>query len=60
MGVAWADVAHVGSWGGGSLPFFIPCLYFEECAGVIEAETLISHCIILEMAINIKIDGVIH
>ena len=35
-------------------------LDFELCAGVLEAEILISHCILLEKAMNIKISGVIH
>ena len=32
---------------------------FELCAGVLEAETLIGHCILLENAMNMKIGGVI-
>ena len=45
--------------GGGSLPFLIPCLYFEY-PGVLEVETLIGHCILLEKTMNMKIDGVIY
>ena len=45
---------------GCSLPFIIPCFVFELCAGVLEAEILISHCILLEKDMNMKIDGVIH
>ena len=33
---------------------------FEVCAGVLEAETLIGCCILLEKAMNMKIGGVIH
>ena len=45
--------------GGGSLPFHYSLFVFELCAEVLEAETLISHCILLEKAMNIKIGGVI-
>ena len=44
----------------GSLPLIIPCFVFELCAEVLKAETLISHCILLKKAMNIKIGGVIH
>ena len=33
---------------------------FELCARVLEAETLIDYCILLEKAMNMKIGGVIH
>ena len=48
--------------GGGSLPFNIhySLLVFELCAGVLEAETLFGHCILLEKAMNMKIGGIIH
>ena len=46
--------------GGGSFPFNYSLLVFEWCAGVLEAETLIDCCILLEKAMNMKIGGVIH
>ena len=46
--------------GKGSLPFIIPWFVFELCAGVLEAETLIGYCILLENAMNMKIGGVIY
>ena len=46
--------------GGGSLPFIIPCFVFELYVGVLGAETLIGHCILLEKAMNMKSNGVIH
>ena len=45
--------------GRGSLPFDYSLLVFELCAGVLEAETLIGYCILLEKAMNMKISGVI-
>ena len=60
MGVAWADVAHVGSSGRGFPPFHYSLLVFELCAEVLEAETLIGCCILLEKAMNMKIGGIIH
>ena len=41
-------------------PFHYSLLVFELYAGVLEAETLIHHYILLEKAMNMKIDGVIH
>ena len=46
--------------GGGFLSFHHSLLVFELCAGVLKAETLISHCILSEKAINMKISEVIH
>ena len=46
--------------GRGSLPFDYSLFVFELCAGVLEAETLIGHCILLEKVMNMKINGVIH
>ena len=46
--------------GGGSLPLFHSLLVFELCARVLEAETLIGYCILLEKAMNMKIGRVIH
>ena len=40
-------------------PLHYSLLVFELCVGVLEAETLIGHCILLEKAMNMKIDGVI-
>ena len=45
--------------GGGSLSFICSLVVFELCAGVLEAETLIGHCILLEKAMNMKIGRVI-
>ena len=45
--------------GGGSLLHY-SLLVFDLCAGMLEAETLIGYCILLEKAMNMKIDGVIH
>ena len=42
------------------LPLHYSLFVFELCAGVLEAETLIDYCILLEKAINMKIGGVIH
>ena len=40
-------------------PFlFLAC--FEWCTGVLKTKTLIGHCILLEKAMNMKIDEVIH
>ena len=46
--------------GGGFLPFHYSLLVFELCAGMLEAETLIGYCILLEKAMNMKIGEVIH
>ena len=46
--------------GGGSLPFHYSLFVFELCAGVLEAKTLIGHCILLEKAMNMKVGGIIH
>ena len=46
--------------GGGSLPFHYSLVVCELCTEVLEAETLIGYCILLEKAMNIKIGGVIH
>ena len=40
--------------------FHYSVLVFEWYVGVLEAETLIGCCILLEKAMNMKIDGVIH
>ena len=58
--MAWVDVAHVGSYGRGFPPLDYSLLVFEWCARVLEAETLIGHCILLKKAMNMKIGGVIH
>ena len=60
VGMAWADVAHVRSYGRGFLPFHYSLFVFELCARVLEAKTLIGHCILLKKAMNMKIGGVIH
>ena len=46
--------------GGGFPPLDYSLLVFEWCARVLEAETLIGCCILLEKAMNMKIGGVIH
>ena len=46
--------------GGGFPPLYYSLFVFELCAGVLEAETLIGYCILLEKAMNMKIDEVIH
>ena len=49
----------MGSSGQVFPPLHYSLLVFELCAGVLEAETLIGHCILLEKAMNMKIRGVI-
>ena len=45
----------------GGFPFLdYSLLVFELCVGVLEAETLIGHCILLEKVMNMKIGRVIH
>ena len=58
--MTWVDVAPCGRLGAGVLfpSSFFAC--FEWCARELEAETLIGHYILLEKAMNMKIDGVIH
>ena len=46
--------------GGGSFFLHYSLLIFELCAGVLEAETLIGYCILLEKAMNMKIGKIIH
>ena len=58
--MAWVDVVHVGSYGQRFPPLHYSLLVFELCVGVLEAETLIGHYILLEKVMNMKIDGVIH